>query len=454
MTTENAKTIDVIGVGLGPFNLSLAALLHPLTETEALFFESRDQFDWHPGLMMEDCTLQVPMMADLATMADPTSEFTYLNYLHRTGRLYNFYFYEEFLIPRSDYNRYCQWSAEQMRNLRFGHTVTAIKAYREGYQVVVRDNASQLETIYHARHVVLGTGSVPAIPDGVKHLQNNANCIHSASYLQRKADLQASKSITVIGAGQSAAEIVLDLLDEQPQYGYEINWLTRGDGFLPMEYSKLGLEHFSPDYIDYFHQLPETTRDNIRKGQDLWYKGISDFTIGEIYNRIYRRSIGNKSVPITLQARSELLEATAEGDSLRLIFEHRDQQQAFEVTTDKLVLATGHHHPIPGCLNPMLEQLQQDNQQRLVINRDYSVATKTPLAGKLYIQNGEIHSHGIGAPDLGLGAYRSAAIANQLVGRDHYIIRSKNVFQNFGVAEKWQQTSTTEETAAPEVLSA
>jgi lysine N6-hydroxylase len=102
----------------------------------------------------------------------------------------------------------------------------------------------------------------------------------------------------------------------------------------------------------------------------------------------------------------------------------------------------------------MLEQLQQDNQQRLVINRDYSVATKTPLAGKLYIQNGEIHSHGIGAPDLGLGAYRSAAIANQLVGRDHYIIRSKNVFQNFGVAEKWQQTSTSEETAAPEVLSA
>ncbi|BFM15927.1 SidA/IucD/PvdA family monooxygenase [Maricurvus nonylphenolicus] len=454
MTSENAKTLDVIGVGLGPFNLSLAALLHPLTDIEAMFFESRDQFDWHPGLMMEDCTLQVPMMADLTTMADPTSEFTYLNYLHRTGRLYNFYFYEEFLIPRSDYNRYCQWSAEQMHSLRFSHTVTAIKANGEGYQVVVRDNTSQLETIYQARHVVLGTGSVPAIPEGIQHLKGNANCIHSAAYLQRRAELQASNSITVIGAGQSAAEIVLDLLDEQPQHGYEINWLTRGDGFLPMEYSKLGLEHFSPDYIDYFHQLPEATRDSIRKGQDLWYKGISDFTIGEIYNRIYRRSIGNKPVPITLQARSELLNAMAEGDGLRLAFEHRDQQQAFEVTTDKLVLATGHRHPIPDCLSSMLDYFEKDSQQRLVINRDYTVASKVPLAGNLYVQNGELHSHGIGAPDLGLGAYRSAAIANQLIGRDHYVIRNKNVFQNFGVAEKWQGSSSRDESKAPELLSA
>lgn len=41
-------------------------------------------------------------------------------------------------------------------------------------------------------------------------------------------------------------------------------------------------------------------------------------------------------------------------------------------------------------------------------------------------------SHGVGTPDLGLGAYRAATIANQLLGYEQYTLPSQQqCFQHF-----------------------
>ena len=66
-------TDDLLGVGIGPFNLSLAALLDPVDGVDAVFFDQADGFAWHPGLLVEGTTTQVPFLADLVTLADPTS---------------------------------------------------------------------------------------------------------------------------------------------------------------------------------------------------------------------------------------------------------------------------------------------------------------------------------------------------------------------------------------------
>nr|WP_254663111.1 SidA/IucD/PvdA family monooxygenase [Haladaptatus sp. W1] len=111
MTGDERSTdsYDVVGIGLGPFNLGLAALLDD-TESDALFLERKPEFEWHGGMLMEDATLEVPFLADLVTLADPTSEYTYLNYLRETDRLYEFYFYETFQVPRREYDDYCRGS--------------------------------------------------------------------------------------------------------------------------------------------------------------------------------------------------------------------------------------------------------------------------------------------------------------------------------------------------------
>ena len=69
-----------------------------------------------------------------------------------------------------------------------------------------------------------------------------------------------------------------------------------------------------------------------------------------------------------------------------------------------------------------------------MVELDYRLRMADGSSSTLFVQNGELHSHGVGAPDLGLGAHRNAVIANALCGRDVYAVRDRNVFQSFGIA--------------------
>ncbi len=71
----NSEVYDIVGVGVGPFNLSLACMTEPLSEMRTVFFDKKPQFDWHSGIMPEWSTLQIPFFSDLVTFADPTSKF-------------------------------------------------------------------------------------------------------------------------------------------------------------------------------------------------------------------------------------------------------------------------------------------------------------------------------------------------------------------------------------------
>ena len=113
-------THDLLGVGIGPFNLSLAALLDPVDGVDAVFFDQADGFAWHPGLLVEGTTTQVPFLADLVTLADPTSRHSFLEYLRAHDRLYRFYLRERFHLPRREYDHYCRWVAGRLAACRFG----------------------------------------------------------------------------------------------------------------------------------------------------------------------------------------------------------------------------------------------------------------------------------------------------------------------------------------------
>jgi len=132
--------IDVIGIGLGPFNLSLAALLTKTPAISSQFFEQKPCFNWHKNMILPHTTLQVPFLADLVSLIDPTSPFSFLNYLHCHQRLLKFYFLEGFEIFRQEYNHYCQWVVGRLSGLNFSATVTEAKAIDGGYQVTVCQN--------------------------------------------------------------------------------------------------------------------------------------------------------------------------------------------------------------------------------------------------------------------------------------------------------------------------
>jgi len=442
---HNREIYDLLGVGLGPFNLGLAALLAPVTEIRAIFLEQKPTFQWHPGLLIEGSTIQVPFLADLVTMADPCSPYSFLNYLRAQSRLYHFYFLESFHIPRREYNHYCQWVAEQLPSCQFGQRVEAIHLCEDGaetyFEVRSRNGETGAEERYYARHLVLGVGSVPQVPPCFRDRLGSETIFHSAEFLQKRDRAQQGQSIVVIGSGQSAAEVFYELLQAQPAHGYRLAWHTRSAGFFPMEYSKLGLEHFSPDYIHYFHHLPAAKRDEILAQQGLLYKGISFAMIGQIYDLLYERTVAGECPPVELRSLLEVkeiedIEPLGETASprYRLSYRHGQQESRWSHDADCVILATGYRHGIPACVEGVRSLIAWDDQGRYSVDANYRLALTRDVDHQIFVQNGELHTHGIGAPDLGLGAHRSAVIINTLLGEERYPVRSRNVFQSFGVA--------------------
>lgn len=453
---ENGNRVyDLIGIGIGPFNLGLAALLEAAPEIDALFLDRKPKFQWHAGMLLDGTTLQVPFLADLVTMADPAHRLSFLNYLKEQGRLYHFYFLEKFQIPRQEYNHYCQWAADKLESCRFGEEVTAVRrlsasrcdgeagAGREGaggrgaqYAVEVTGGDGGTR-VYYTRDLTLGVGSVPHAAERFKGLPSQ-DVFHSAQFMERLERCREAKSVTVIGSGQSAAEVFLHLLGEQPERGYKLDWFTRSPGFFPMEYSKLGLEHFSPDYTRYFYGLRQEQKDDVRSRQHLLYKGISAVTIAAIYDRLYDMSVGGAKPPVRLLAHTEVrsivpVSGSASGSGgYRLDCCHREQETTFEHISEVVVLATGYAHPVPECLNPLRELITWDEQGRYEVGKDYRIKLRESVEGRIFVQNGELHTHGVGAPDLGLGAFRNSVIINAVAGREVYPVNDRNVFQQFG----------------------
>ena len=79
---------------------------------------------------------------------------------------------------------------------------------------------------------------------------------------------------------------------------------------------------------------------------------------------------------------------------------------------------------------PSRERLDHDALGRLAVARDYSVDGGR---GRVFVQNGEEHTHGLTAPDLGFGAWRNSSILASITGREVYPIERRIAFQDFGV---------------------
>ncbi|QKV79545.1 lysine N(6)-hydroxylase/L-ornithine N(5)-oxygenase family protein [Amycolatopsis sp. Hca4] len=418
------------GVGIGPFNLSLAALATGVDGLDAVFFDARPEFRWHPGLLVEGATLQVPFLADLVTLVDPTNPFSFLNYLRDRGRLLPFYFAERFHPAREEYDDYGRWAAARLPSCHFGHEVTGIRWAGDAFELTIAGREPVL-----ADHVVLGVGSVPSVPEPLREpvADPGVLALHSADYLTHRDALLAADSVTVVGSGQSGAEVVLDLLRGRSTVD-GLRWLARTPAFAPMEYSKLGLEQFTPDYTAYFHGLPEAVRDRLLPTQWQLYKGIDTETIGAIHDELYRRSITGPPGAV-LTPGVEVIGSSRVDDEIELVVRHAQQGRNGTVRTKAVVAATGYvEAPTGPLLAGLGDAVRRDRQGRLDVGADYRVALDVP--GSLFVQNAERHTHGPGAPDLGLGAWRAAVILNAVCGKTVHELPDRTAFTTFGLEDK------------------
>lgn len=432
-THQTSAVLDFVAIGLGPFNLSLACLADPIRELNGLFLERNEDFDWHPGMLIDDTTLQNPFLADLVSLADPRSPFSFLNYCKQEGKLYAYYIRERFYLSRAEYNRYCKWAIGRLSSIRFGANVERVDYDEEAGHYVVSGlevrNARAFS--YRAKRLVIGVGSVPQLPACCGAVREH--CIHSAHYVARKAELQQKRSIAVIGSGQSAAEIFYDLLKDSNEFGYTLTWITRSPRFFQMENTKLTLEMISPDYIDYFYNLPDGVRESIVAKQDSLYKGVNASLINQIYDLLDdRRSRGERHAHLVTN--SELTGCDYDPVEARyhLRFAQRDEGVQYTHATDGAIFATGYTQNVPGFIDGIRSRIRWDDMGRYRLSRNYAI----DVTGRgIFVQNAGLYSHGLTNPDLGMSCYRNSCILRALTGVEHYPIERRIALQDFSVPD-------------------
>jgi lysine N6-hydroxylase len=424
---------DLVAIGCGPFNLGLAALASTVPGLDLVALEARPNLSWHPGLMFDDATLQQSFLADLVTLVDPTHPLSFLAYLRDLDRIYPFFIREQFHPTRLEYEDYLRWVAAQLPSLRFSQRVESVHwdddARRFALLVTRADGARHR---LWAKDVVIGIGTEPALPPALCALASDRRVLHSSEYLPRRADVARARHVTVLGSGQSAAEVVLDLLRENLQGGPPISWLTRTRSFAPLDYTKLVLEMTTPAYVRYFHGLAQDVKDRLNAEQWQHYKGISSSTLDQLHDLLYQRELRAGLSPVELRCGVSVESAlSGEGGELLLGCRQRDTGAEFEQPTSLVVCATGYRERRPTFLEPLEPLLRRDERGRYRVRLDYAIELDPAVTGRIFVTNAELHSHGVATPDLGISAYRNATILNTITGRELYRLPQRTAFTSF-----------------------
>jgi L-ornithine N5-monooxygenase len=129
---STSESVDLLGIGFGPANLSLAiALQEDSPRTTAFFLEAEQDPVWQGGMLLDGSNMQNHPCRDLATLRNPRSHYSFLNYLFEQDRLV-----EHLNLPmefplRKEYAQYIQWATNQFSaQVDFGVQVTDVATAR------------------------------------------------------------------------------------------------------------------------------------------------------------------------------------------------------------------------------------------------------------------------------------------------------------------------------------
>lgn len=428
-------TLDVIGVGIGPFNLSLAALIEP-TRLRALFLEKREAFCWHPGLALPNSRLQVSPFKDCVTLVNPTSPYSFLNYLAQNGRLYSFINKRNTSTSRREFTDYYQWVGQQLRTLRFNEEVLDVAPFSDAYRV------STGATTYLARAVVIAIGVEPKIPPCAKPFICDT-VYHAAEYVVRTSP-RPEEHVLVVGGGQSGAEIVEHLLTRPA--APRITWVTSRSNLFAMDDTSFVNEAYMPSYSRRFHALPLQYRREIIEREKLTSDGISAELCNRLYDVLYEREVeGALSESFHLLANVVLKDIAPLNKRWRVDLTGLTRQQHHSIVVDRIVLTTGFQPRTPPFLQSLLSAAHMEDDLP-VLGPDYAVSFKQHMPGPVYLQNQGRLQHGLQSANLSLVAYRNSLIINSLLGQPFYLDQSGQLLGGY--------ESVDEQNAVPDAMTA
>lgn len=430
------KTVDFIGIGIGPFNLSIAALAHEAENFTSRFFDSRPDFAWHPGMLVPDCHMQTMFLKDLVSAVAPTSRFSFVNYLVKRKKFYRFLTAELRTVSRDEFSDYLSWAAEGMDNLRFNQTIEQIDFDEKNKRFVVQAAAG----VNYARNICLGIGKQAYLPACVKSI--TPTCFHASEMSLRKPNL-AGLRVAVVGGGQSGADLFLNVFRGEWGEPANVSWISRRNNFNALDEAAFANEYFTPEYVSSFVGLGESTRQKILDEQKMTSDGITADSLQAIYRELYHR-FDVLSLPRNAQllpSRS-VIEVVSRGRSWQLQLKHHLDQGYDMIDCDVVIFATGYRPALPQMLSPLMSRLVLRDEFNYKVRDNFTLEWDGPRENNLFAVNASMLTHGIAEPQLSLMAWRSARILNRAMGRDLFDLSTPPALVRWrsGSREKMQPT--------------
>lgn len=428
---ETERVFDVLGIGLGPANLALAAAFdddrrrREEEDLSAVFLEARDQFVWHQDLLLPEGRCQVSFLKDLATFRDPCSPYTFLNYLYSQGRLSHFANLGDMTPSRVEYNDYFRWAADRLQSMiRYRQKVAAVHPVSnddglvEALRVVAYDPATEDQCTYLTRNLVMATGAVPAIPPGVD-LKRGGRIFHSSEFLSRIRhacpEREASYKIVVVGSSQSAADITNYLLDEYPNV--RVTVAMRQFAFRPLDDSPFVNELFDPEMIETVYEMPSEVRAKLlRDHRNAAYSIVDANLLERLYARLYKDRVHGRERAKILRLH-QFVGAREDSSSAHIHFLDSSKGEETALEADAMVLCTGYsrRRRLP-LLDPVERFLESAEDGEYVLDRDYRIKSTPQFCPQIIVQGFAEGSHGISDAQLSNIAHRAGRIQQHLRG--------------------------------------
>ena len=294
--------------------------------------------------------------------------------------------------------------------MHYGTSATAVAWNGRHFEVSTR-SAAGTRTL-RARNIVLAGGLTPKLPDDVDATDR---VFHNHRVLDRLDALPSvnQERFVVVGAGQSAAEVMAHLHQRYPSA--EVHGVMSKYGYSPADDSPYANRVFDPEAVDDFYSASPQLRDELMAyHRSTNYSAVDLPLIEDLYEREYTERVTGRR-RLFVHGASGLSSLTESGDAVEVTIRHRPTASESRMRCDAVVFATGFRPlDLHGILGSLAEECRFAADGTPEVERDYRLRTDPSVSGGIYLQGGTEHSHGLTSSLLSNIAVRSGELVFSL----------------------------------------
>lgn len=444
-TAGNDEVHDMVCVGFGPAALGVAVAVHDMYEADQLersplkvrFLEKQTAFFWHAGMLLPGAKMQISFLKDLATLRNPRSHFTFLNYLKEHDRLVSFTNLGTFLPSRLEFEDYMRWAANHFEDfVDYSQSVEAIQPLRTGsgqkvncLEIKTRNSRTGECASHFSKNVVVAVGGMASRPAVLN--KDYERLLHTSEFQTKIGrilpDESKNYSIAVVGSGQSAAEVFNDLHTRYPKASTRL--IMRDTALRPSDDSPFVNEVFNPEAVDTFYEQPHHVRSEaIKRNKATNYSVVRLELLEHLYQSMYAQSIHE---PDRTQWQHQILPSrevvnvveNKVNSTLDLTVSKVDEAGKVHnevLEFDAVILATGYRRDAHVDMLRDCQEINGSADGSWVAGRDYSLSLDRMLVEDdvgIWLQGCNESSHGLADSLLSIVATRGGELVHSIFGK-------------------------------------